>query len=315
MICPTCQTQNPASQQFCNVCGSPLHRSSNFAVDSFPASTEDSLAIHDRNKNAAANVCPTCQTPLDDGMSGNICPVCNSALPFSTLSRQGERDSSIQEPERGGAEIVAIQRPGRRNYGEGTIIGDPMTLPDEYRDVDPLHAVFVIILTIEVLVIMGALLLQVLIAAIIIVVILAILRNSGLTFLLSGCLSNAFTVPMSIISASTRQMIGAIRPSSNPANRRSVREYQIDPVNGALSAFVVKGNTSPRSLRKGDRVRITTSLRNGRPYLRSGYLFEHDRWIPLRISEPSLGIYWFIAFIIVNSIGVLLYLNYIGGQP
>jgi hypothetical protein len=132
-------------------------------------------------------------------------------------------------------------------------------------------------------------------------------------FLAMGCLSNLIRAPMAMASAAIRTLFSGISPRLNPANLRHVLEYRIDLTEGSQGAFIVKGNTSPRTLRSGDSVRIWTVQRRGRPYLRRGLLDENGTSVPIRVSEPSTGVQWLVGFIVLNLVLAFIYFTYLSG--
>lgn len=321
MICPNCQSNVSTSDIKCRTCGSAV-RSVSTPVPAFT----DSQTIPPTSAVAVerAFTCPTCQSAIDSTLSGGYCPVCNSpvTLPTSDVKLQGVHESTNSPvPIREGQSIGNAPHVGGRvtpvsssgNYGAGTIVGDPTQLQDEARDADPLQVLVSLLLLIELAIILAAVSVSVLIVGIIIIAIALSFRMMGGGFLAMGCLSNLIRAPMSMAALAIRTLFSGISPKLNPANLRHVHEYRLDLVEGSQGSFAVKGNTSPRTLRSGDSVRIWTVQRHGRAYLRQGILDENGTSVPIRVSEPSNGVQWLVGFVILNFLLAFIYFTYFNG--
>lgn len=321
MICPNCQSNVSTSDIKCRTCSSAV-RNVSTPVPAFTVG--QTIPLNSAVTVERAFTCPTCQSAIDSTLSGGYCPVCNSSvtLPTSDVRLQRIHESTSSPvpysggqstgtaPHVGTGRVAPVSSSG--NYGAGTIVGDPTQLQDETRDADPLQVLVSLLLLIELAIILAAVSVSVLIVGIIIIAIALSFRLMG-GFLAMGCLSNLIRAPMAMAAATVRTLFSGISPRLNPANLRHVREYRLDLIEGSQGTFVVKGNTSPRTLRSGDRVRVWTVQRNGRPYLRRGLLDENGALVPIRVSERSTGVQWLVGFIALNLVLAFIYFTYLSG--
>lgn len=251
--------------------------------------------------------------------SNQLCPICDGPLGTSyghALYRHPYSDGKHIENVEVPSNKVLSTSPRQKaylsgsNYGAGTIVGDPIRLQNEPRDVDPLQAVVSILLLIEFTILIAAISLPVLIFIIALVAVAVSLGSRD--WIVVGCLSNLVRGPLTALGNIMRGLLGGIWPHLSASNYREVREYHLDLIEGGASTFVVKGNTTPRTLRPGDKVRVWITRRHGRPYLRRGFVEQNGAYVPLRISEPPLGVYWLVGFLVFNAILVSIYLTLIG---
>lgn len=265
-------------------------------------------------------VCPTCQSVVTSIPPDHLCPVCESSL--KVVSKNLQTQDEIISPSHRSQKMVEGVTSGQASsagslglrsspfYGAGTIVGDPIRLQNEPRDVDPLQAVVSILLLIEFTILIAAISLPVLIFVIALVAVAVSLGSRD--WIVVGCLSNLVRGPLTALGNIMRGLLGGIWPHLSASNYREVREYHLDLIEGGASTFVVKGNTTPRTLRPGDKVRVWITRRHGRPYLRRGFVEQNGAYVPLRISEPPLGVYWLVGFLVFNAILVSIYLTLIG---
>ena len=307
MNCPYCQSDIPSSSTKCPVCGNKL---------ATPNVLDSKKEYHSGVKKTPQFVCPTCQSPIS--LSDQFCSTCSSNLDWTIINT--ERLNVVESPRKSdfGEQTSSwvLQSKGEnrkddRNYGMGIIIGDPILLDKEPRDINPLRIAIATILLME----LGGILLFISFWGLFLVLLLLLVaffvRTTGL-FLVSGCIGNIFFLPFTIIGRIANLLFGDVL-SNNSSNLQSVKEYILDLEEGTVSTFVVKGNLSPRTLRRGDRVKVWTRSRNGRAFFRKGYLFEQNIWKPLRNSESSYSSYFLIGiFILFNLLILYAYFQWQG---
>ena len=267
--------------------------------------------------------CPTCQSRLDPQSSDRYCPACNTLIsPRVTLTPLAEslRSPNQQMPlaDRGTTQNTSQTSSGvvysarLNNYGQGTVIGDPIQLQDEPRDADPLQVIVSLLLLLELAAILATVSIAALVVGVVILALALVFSMTGGMFAM-GCMFSLIRAPMTMIANAMRMLFSGISPRLNPVNYRHVHEYHIDLLEGSQRTFVVKGNTSPRTLRSGDGVRIWTVQRRGRPYLRQGFLDENGTSVPIRVSEPANGVQWLVGFVILNLFLAFIYFTYFNG--
>lgn len=320
MICSRCQSPVRTTDEKCGVCGNSVRRISS----TVPTNIEpEAVSINTMPSDWQALTCPSCQSPIDTSTVGQYCPVCSTPIASGTAGLQSQRAgderyqqnvSSVDRLRDGGMMVEPHLTQVHRfsNYGHGTIVGEPTQLQDEPRDADTLQVLISLLLLVELAVVMAAVSMSVLIVGIGIVVLIFALGMRGGWFAM-GCMTSVLRPLMTAATVAMRTLFGGISPRLNPANIRHVREYRLDLVEGDQNTFVVKGNTAPRTLRSGDSVQIWTTQRHGRPYLQRGFLEESGLLVPVRVSEPSSGMYWLIGFVVINLVLAFIYFTYVSG--
>ena len=320
MICSRCQSPVRITDEKCGVCGHTVRQIS----PSTPTSIEpQAVSANTTPSPWQVLTCPSCQSPIDTRTVGQYCPVCSTPIAPGAVGLQSPRSRnelqqqnvlSVDRLRDGGTMVESDLTQAHRfsNYGHGTIVGEPTQLQDEPRDADTLQVLISLLLLVELIVVMAAVSMSALIVGIVIVVLIFALGMRG-GWSAMGCMTSVLRPLMTAATVAMRTLFGGISPRLNPANIRHVREYRLDLVEGDQNTFVVKGNTAPRTLRSGDSVQVWTTQRHGRPYLQRGILDEGGSLVPIRVSEPSSGMYWLIGFVAINLVLALIYFTYVSG--
>ncbi len=167
-----------------------------------------------------------------------------------------------------------------------------------------------ILLLLELAIVMYYVSRLVLIVLIVIVVLSFLSGAFGGVLYSFGCLSSLLQIPIQVIGAILRPIAGVFDPGRDARNMRQVREYRLNLTAGSQDVFVVKGNLDRCTLDAQDEVRVHVANRQGRPYLQRGELLDKSTgaWLPLHVSEPPLGMYWLLGFLVVTAI--LVYVGF-----